>query len=150
MLVYRGNSSGSPGSERIPANPGFPKTDFIPIALLAFQAAAKVIASRVLDCGGLPCVVLTSLYADLVSDPSFFSAGLFGNAQRNRRLGGAVFYFFGAVLGGVAAATAIGFSGGLFVAAGLQIATAILFLLWRAEKSEVDEDEEDIAPGSFG
>ena len=135
----------------LPADPGFPWADLIPIALLAFQAAAKVIASRVLDCGGLPCIVLTTLYADLISDPSFFSAGLFGNSQRNRRLGSAMIYFVGATIGGVAASHPIGFSGGLYIAAGLQFAVAIAWLLWRVEqKAECDDEEDSIAPGMFG
>ena len=146
--MHRTHASGAPDSQS-EADPGFPWIDLVPIALLAFQAAAKVIASRVLEYGGLPCVVLTSLYADLVSDPSFFSAGLFGNAPRNRKISGALVYFVGAVLGGVAAATAIGFLGGLYIAAGLQLATAIAWLFWRADEPE-DEDEEGVAPGSFG
>jgi uncharacterized membrane protein YoaK (UPF0700 family) len=163
VLVYRGHSSGAPGSNAmvspngkdwfatLPADPGFPWTDLIPIALLAFQASAKVIASRVLECGGLPCIVLTTLYADLVSDPSFFSAGLFGNSQRNRRLSSAMIYFVGATIGGVAASHSIGFSGGLYIAAGLQFATAIAWLFWRVEQKSAGDDEEDsIAPGIFG
>ena len=150
VLVYRGNSSGSPGSEltlfrttRLPADPGFPWTDLIPIALLAFQAAGKIIASRVLEFGGLPSIVLTALFADLVSDPSFFNAGLLGNAQRNRRLGGAAFYFMGAVVGGVAAkySEKVGFSGGLFIAAALQMATVAAWLMWRREKQEDGEGD---------
>lgn len=148
--MERSHASGAPGPEFIPEAPGFPWVDLVPIALLAFQAAAKVIASRVLECGGLPCIVLTTLYADLVSDPGFFSAGLFGNAQRNRRISAALIYFVGAVLGGVAAATSIGFVGGLYIAAGLQTATAISWLFWRADKHDEDEDEEGVAPGSFG
>lgn len=159
VLVYGGASSGAPGHGRddaatLPADPGFLWMDLFPIALLAFQASAKVIASRVLEFNDLPCVIITTLYADLVSDPSFFSAGLFGNGQRNRRLGGAVFYFFGAVMGGVAAGHSLGFSGGLYIAAGLQLAIAIAWLLWRDEtEEEVEEErgeEESIAPGVFG
>jgi hypothetical protein len=150
VLVYRGNSSGFPGSELTPsrtttlsADPGFPWTDLIPISLLAFQAAGKIIASRVLGLGGLPSIVLTALFADLVSDPSFFSAGLLGNAQRNRRLGGATFYFVGAVVGGVAAkySEKVGFSGGLFIAAGFQMATVAAWLMWRREKREDGEGD---------
>ena len=87
--------------------------------------------------------MLTSLFADLVSDPSFFTAGLMGNAQRNRRLGGGSFYFVGAVVGGVAAKYTenIGFSGGLFIAAGLQMMTVVAWLLWRREKQEDGEGD---------
>lgn len=95
-----------------------------------------------LEYNALPVVVLTTLYSDLISDPSLFSAGLFSNVQRNRRVGGVAFYFAGAVLGGVAASKAIGFSGGLIIAAVLQIAMAGAWLLWR-EDPEKDDDEED-------
>ena len=93
-----------------------------------------------LSLGALPCVVLTTLYADLVSDPGLFSAGLFGNVQRNRRLGGAISYFIGAVLGGVAASHSVGFSGALFIAAGLQLLTVIAWLIWRVDE---DQDQDD-------
>ena len=149
VLVHRTHASGAPDPQS-ETDPGFPWLDLLPISVLAFQAAAKVIASRALEYGALPCIVLTTLYADLVSDPSFFSAGLFGNAQRNRRVSGAAFYFVGAVLGGAAAATTVGFLGGLYIAAGLQAGTAIAWLLWRVDETEVDEDEEGVAPGSFG
>lgn len=162
VLVQRGKSSGAPGlrvatvlSDRginsvLPANPGFPWTDLIPIALLASQAAAKVIASRALQCRGMPCIALTNLYVDLVSDPGFFSAGLFSNAKRNRQGGGVVFYFIGAVVGGVCASHPIGFSGDLFIAAALQLGTAITWLMWKPDEDENEADEEGIAPRSSG
>ena len=146
-MVRLGKSSGSPvGGGRlltidgIPADPGFPWTDLIPIGLLSFQAAGKVVESRMVQQNALPVVVLTTLYSDLVSDPALFTAGLMGNVQRNRRLGGAVFYFVGAVCGGVAAAHSIGFSGGLAIAGAVQFCVAVSWLAWPAEKS--DEDEE--------
>ena len=149
ILVKQRFSSGSPSSgERflfmLPADPGFPLADLIPIGLLSFQAAAKVIASRMLECNSLPVVVLTTLYADLVSDPSLFSGGLFNHSQRNRRAGGVVFYFTGAVVGGVAASHAIGFGGGLLIAAAIQLATAVVWLLWRHESEGNSNEEEQI------
>ena len=148
VLVQRGQSSGSPVAQSepslltIPADPSFPWADLVPIGLLSFQSAMKVISSRVLEYTALPVVVLTTLYSDLISDPSLFSAGLISNVQRNRRAGGVVFYFAGAMIGGVASSRAIGFSGGLFIAALIQIATAAAWLLWRGE-SEKKDDEED-------
>ena len=144
-LVQTGRSSDSPHSKGeelipIPAHPGFPWTDLIPIGLLSFQAAGKVVASRVLEYNGLPCVVLTSLYTDLMSDPGLFTAGLTSNVQRNRRVGGAVFYFIGAVLGGFAAGSDIGFSGALWIAAILQFIVAAAWMLWPVAEDE-DEDE---------
>ena len=150
VLVKRGHSSGSPagggkvvyvvngdlnvGVSAVPEDPGFPWTDLIPIALLSFQASGKVVASRVTSQTGLPVVVLTTLYNDLISDPALFSAGLMGNVQRNRRAGGLVFYFCGAVVGGVTASRSLGFSGGLAVAFVIQFCVAIAWAVWFEEK----------------
>lgn len=115
--------------------------DLVPIGLLSFQAAGKVIASRMLQFNGMPCVVLTTLYSDLISDPGLFTAGLFSNVQRNRRAGGAISYFVGAVIGGVAAGHAIGFSGGLWVAAIIHIIISIVWMLWWSEADEEGDEE---------
>ena len=146
VLVRRGTSSGSPTVDQrsftLPADLGFPWTDFIPIGLLSSQAAAKVITSRAVECSALPCVVLTTLYGDLISDPSLLSAGLFANTQRNRRASGAASYFLGAVAGGATARTStLGFSGGLGVAALVQVLMAGAWMLWRADDGEEDDDE---------
>ncbi len=141
-LVSGGHSSGSPGSGGrllllgLPADPGFPWADLLPIGLLSFQSAGKVITSRMLEYNGMPCVVLTTLFSDLISDPGLFTAGLTSNAPRNRRAGGAIFYFGGAVVGGACASHPFGFSGGLYVAGGIHILLAVTWLLWRAEPED--------------
>lgn len=112
--------------------------DLLPIALLSFQAAGKVVASRVLEHTQLPTIVISVLYTDLVSDPSFFSGGLFGNGPRNRRLGGVLFYFAGAVLGGVFASSRFGFAGALWVAAVVKGGIVLGWFGWR-EREEVEE-----------
>ncbi|RDI81818.1 hypothetical protein Vi05172_g8188 [Venturia inaequalis] len=109
--------------------------DLLPIGLLSFQAAGQVVASRALECAQLPTIVISTLYADLVSDPSFFSGGLCGNAPRNRRVGGVVFYIMGAVLGGVFAASRYGSAGSLWVVALVKGAIVFGWIGWR-EKSE--------------
>jgi len=148
FMVQRGSSSESPPGDRhpslstsiIPSDPGFPWADLIPIGLLSFQAAGKVVASRMLEYNALPCVVLTTLYTDLVSDPGFFSAGLWGNVQRNRRAGGAVAYFVGAVVGGAAAAHEIGFSGALWLAAGVHLGIVGAWMGWTGDEGEGEGD----------
>lgn len=152
VMVKRGHSSGSPagggkvvsnvngeldlGVNAVPEDPGFPWTDLIPIALLSFQASGKVVASRVTSQTGLPVVVLTTLYNDLISDPALFTAGLMGNIQRNRKVGGLVLYFCGAVVGGVTASRSLGFSGGLAVACAIQLGVAIAWAVWFEEKAD--------------
>ena len=148
-LVHIGRSSDSPPTERkphflrLPEDPGFPWFDLIPIGLLSFQAAGKVVASRALQYDDLPCVVLTTLYTDLISDPGLLSAGLFSNVQRNRKAGGVAFYFAGAVVGGIAARNSIRFSGALWIAAGIQLSMAALWMIWRAEGEDFDEERVD-------
>lgn len=146
-MVQLGHSSGSPVKKPsitggFPADPGFPWLDLIPISLLSFQAAGKVVASRMLQYNALPTVVLTTLYNDLASDPGFFTGGLMGNVGRNRRIGGLFFYFGGAVAGGAFARGSPGFSGLLWTAAAIKTAIVFAWLLWR-EEAEQKEGEED-------
>lgn len=156
VLVKLGHSSGSPvggggsmiiisdtvssGGIAIPRDPGFPWTDLLPIAFLSFQAAGKVVASRMTSQTGLPVVVLTTLYNDLISDPALFTAGLSGNIPRNRKVGGLIMYFGGATVGGVAASSQLGFSGGLGIGCAIQVGIAIAWSVWFEEiKSDSDE-----------
>jgi hypothetical protein len=123
----------------LPADPGFPWIDLVPIGLLAFQASGKVTASRVLQLNALPTVVLTTLYNDLMGDPGLFTGGLLANVQRNRRLGGVVFYFGGAVAAGPLVKSTLGYGGLLWIAAGVKMLIAGAWLIWREEvESERD------------
>jgi hypothetical protein len=114
--------------------------DLVSIGLLSFQAAGKVVASRVLGFNALPSVVLTTLYNDLASDPALFTAGLMGNVQRNRRFGGLVFYVSGALIGGVFARSSLGFAGALWFTAGIKVMIVIGWLSWREEGKGNDEE----------
>ncbi|KAK5119687.1 hypothetical protein LTR85_007263 [Meristemomyces frigidus] len=144
-LVQLGRSSGSPVKDPsltgFPADPGFPWLDLVPISMLSFQAAGKVVASRVLQYNALPSVVLTTLYNDLMSDPGLLTGGLTGNVGRNRRLGGLLFYVGGAVAGGAFVRSSAGFSGLLWTAAALKLVVILAWLLWREEAEQ--EDGED-------
>lgn len=115
--------------------------DLVPIGLLSFQSAGKVIASRIFKRNGLPTTVLTTLYSDLMSDPKTFTAGLFDNQQRNGRLAGLAFYFGGAVAGGAFAKSVWGFSGLLWTVAGVKTIIVIAWLLWRAEEPEGNDGD---------
>ncbi|KAI7161049.1 hypothetical protein KC349_g3051 [Hortaea werneckii] len=143
-LVDSNQSSGSPvkrpSSAELPENPGFPWMDLVPIGLLSFQSAGKVIASRIFKHNGLPTTVLTTLYSDLMSDPKTFTAGLFDNQKRNGRVAGLAFYFGGAVAGGAFAKSVFGFSGLLWTVAGVKTIIVIAWLLWRAEEPEEGND----------
>jgi hypothetical protein len=147
VLVHSGSSSESPArpgelfaQSGIPRDLGFPSMDLVSIGLLSFQAAGKVVASRVLGFNALPSVVLTTLYNDLASDPALFTAGLMGNVQRNRRFGGLVFYVSGALIGGVFARSSLGFAGALWFTAGIKVMIVIGWLSWREEGKGNDEE----------
>lgn len=131
----------SPSAAGLPKDPGFPWLDLVPIAFLSFQGAGKLLSSRQLEQNFLPTVVLSTLYCDLLSDPALFTAGLLQNGKRNRRAGGAIFYFVGAVSGGAMAKGKAGFTGGLWLAAGINFAISFAWLLWKSEKAE--EESED-------
>lgn len=148
ILVHSGSSSESPArpgepsaQSGIPRDLGFPTMDLVSIGMLSFQAAGKVVASRVLGFNALPTVVLTTLYNDLASDPTLFTAGLMGNVQRNRRFGGLLFYIFGALAGGAFARSSVGFTGALWFTAGLKVLIVIAWLMWREEGKEIDGEQ---------
>lgn len=122
----------------VPEDIGFPTMDLVAIGLLSFQAAGKVVASRVLGLNSLPTVVLTTLYNDLASDPALFTAGLAGNVQRNRRVGGLVSYVVGSLIGGAFARSSAGFAGALWFTAGLKVLIVGAWLLWREEGKEME------------
>ncbi|KAM0716556.1 hypothetical protein Q7P37_008001 [Cladosporium fusiforme] len=142
-LVTHGRTSESPAKPGepstlglgggVPEYIGFPTMDLVAIGLLSFQAAGKVVASRVLGLNPLPTVVLTTLYNDLASDPALFTAGLAGNVQRNRRFGGLVLYILGSLVGGAFARSSVGFAGALWFTVGLKILIVGAWLSWREE-----------------
>lgn len=144
MLVHFGKSSDSPAKKpsstaTLPDDPGFPWMDLLPIALLSFQAPGKVVASRALQYNAMPAVVLTTLYNDLMADPSLLTAGLFENVQRNRRVAGIFLYFGGAVIGGVLATSSFGFAGALWLAAAVKVLIVVAWVFWK-EKADDEED----------
>ncbi|KAK7699043.1 hypothetical protein SLS64_011956 [Diaporthe eres] len=75
--------------------------EMAPIALLSFQAAGQIVASRVLGVNEIPTVVITSLMCDLMSDPRLLARPVFtGNRKRNNRVGGFVLTLVGSIIGG--------------------------------------------------
>lgn len=142
-VITHGGASESPAKPGepsdlagVPRDIGFPTIDLVPIGLLSFQAAGKVVASRVLGMNALPAVVLTTLYNDLAADPALLTAGLAGNVQRNRRAGGLVAYVFGALVGGAFAKSAVGLAGALWFTAGIKFLLVVAWLFWREEGKE--------------
>ncbi|KAK6429749.1 hypothetical protein LTR95_014102 [Oleoguttula sp. CCFEE 5521] len=147
-MVEKRFTSGSPASPKEGASLGllaknggwgFPRLDLVPIALLSFQASGMIVASRMLRHHGMPTIVLTSAYNDIMSDPGLFSGGLTGNVSRNRKLGGVVLYFLGAVCGGALARSQFGFAGTLWTSIIIKLVIAGGWLAWREETKEERE-----------
>lgn len=122
---------------RLPSE--FPASDFGPIALLAFQSAGQIVASRVLKYNAMPTVVLTSLYCDLMSDAQLFTAPLPQNADRNRRFLSAVILLVGAISGSYLTRSDAGFMGGLWIGCFLKVCMASAWLFWKEKEPTTKE-----------
>ncbi|KAJ4003590.1 hypothetical protein NW752_011014 [Fusarium irregulare] len=109
----------------------FPASDYAAIAILAFQSAGQIVASRALKFNSIPTVVLTSLYCDMMSDAKLFTAPITDNADRNRRATGALLLFVGAVCGGFLSKSWVGFAGALWIAAFLKLCVTFAWMLWK-------------------
>jgi hypothetical protein len=121
-----------PSSPRIPGDRAqFEWVELCPIALLAFQSAGQIVASRVLKYNSMPTLVLTSLYCDFMSDPNLLTAGLFEDPDRIRRAASAITLFVGALVGGALSKASGGYPTALWIATGLKGAMVIAWLLWK-------------------
>ncbi|KAL2794311.1 hypothetical protein BJX66DRAFT_201013 [Aspergillus keveii] len=105
----------------------------LPISLLAFQAAGQIVASRVLEYDELPTVVLTTLLCDLLVDPNL-GATIKANPKRNRRIGGFLALFLGAMTaGGLSKVTEMAAS--LWFAMGIKLVITVSWFVWKGERS---------------
>ncbi|KAF1345578.1 hypothetical protein BDV97DRAFT_338631 [Delphinella strobiligena] len=108
----------------------------LPLSLLAFQSAGQIILSRILGFGEVTTVVLTTAYCDMFFDPRLVSAGLKENETRNRRAASVVVLAAGAVAGGfLTRGGDIGVA--LWVAGGIKVAVAGVWMAWRGKEGEV-------------
>lgn len=106
----------------------------LPISLLAFQAGGQIVASRVLEFDELPTVVLTTLLCDLLVDPNL-GAALKANPKRNRRVGGFLALFLGAMTaGGLSKVTKMAAS--LWFAMGVKLIITVSFFMWKGERTK--------------
>ncbi|KAL4778318.1 hypothetical protein BJX76DRAFT_148564 [Aspergillus varians] len=109
----------------------------IPISLLAFQAGGQIVASRILEFDELPTVVLTTLLCDLLVDPNL-GAGLKANPKRNRRIGGFLALFLGAMTaGGLSKITEMAAS--LWFAMGIKLVITVSWFVWKGERRRKGE-----------
>lgn len=108
----------------------------LPLAMMSFQSAGQIVASRMLDYTELPTVVLTSTYCDLMVDPALFTAPLLENPKRNRRFVSAVVLMLGAALGGYLT-RGQSIAGALWIAASIKVAIGAAWLFWRADEGSI-------------
>ena len=122
----------------IPSNAGtqLPRNCIVllPLAMLSFQSAGQIVASRMLAFNELPTVVLTSTYCDLIFDPLLFTAPLRENPKRNRRVVSIIALIIGAGLGGFLTRGG-DISDALWIAASTKVVIAMIWIFWKAEGS---------------
>lgn len=107
----------------------------VAIALMSFQGAGQLVASRFLTVPEIPTVVLTALVADLLMDPLLYQRSWGSNIRRNRRVGAILTHFAGATAaGGMIKHT--GLTGGLWLSVALKATITLTFVGW-SEKPPV-------------
>ncbi|KAL8821119.1 MAG: hypothetical protein Q9191_007375, partial [Dirinaria sp. TL-2023a] len=101
----------------------------IPIALLSFQSAGQIVASRALSLSEIPSVVITSVLCDLASDPQLF-VGIPRNAKRNRRILAFFSILVGAVAGGWLTTETGSIQWSLWLSGGLKFMITAAWSMW--------------------
>ncbi|EYE98452.1 YoaK family protein [Aspergillus ruber CBS 135680] len=109
----------------------------LPIALLAFQAAGQIVASRVLSYDEIPTIVLTTLLCDLLVDKNLCQRPWKANQKRNRRLAAFLSLFLGATTaGGLCKVDHM--PAGLWLAMGLKLMITASFMVWKDHRKRAD------------
>jgi hypothetical protein len=106
----------------------------VPLAMLAFQFGGQIVISRILGVNEVPTNVLTSLYCDLLSDP-LLMAPVGKNPKRNRRVASIFLLVGGGVAGGWLQRSRGGMSAVLWIAGGIKVVIALVWLAWRSNPS---------------
>ena len=101
----------------------------LPIALLSFQSAGQIVASRALGHDTIPTVVLTSMLHDIATDPRLLT-NWYGNEKRNRMIGAFVAVVLGAVGGGFLSVSTGRMQTTLWVVGGLKMGIAMAWGFW--------------------
>ena len=109
----------------------------LPIALLSFQSAGQIVASRALGHDTIPTVVLTSLIHDIATDPRLLVKWP-ENPKRFQRLGAFSAVLIGAVAGGFLSVTTGKMQSTLWLVGGLKMFIAGMCWFWPSPR---DEDE---------
>lgn len=101
----------------------------VAIALVAFQSAGQILASKFLGFPEIPTVALTALMCDLFLDKQLFQRPWSSNPRRNRKLGFIVALLFGAMTAG-GMAKDYGLASGLWLAMAMKGAITLSWFVW--------------------
>lgn len=124
--------------------------DFLPIIILAFEAAGQVCLSRVLSLVELPTIVLSTLFhdwtGDLLGTKQLWrqSSGIqdfimIQGRRQNKRLLAIIALFVGALSGGELYKSKVGMAGALWLASFLKGSIFVAFVFWKKEKAGDEE-----------
>ena len=108
----------------------------LPIALLSFQSAGQIVASRSLGLAEIPTVVVTSMMHDIASDRAVLSP-VRKNVKRNRRTLAFFGILVGAVAGGFIAEKTGRMQVPLWIAGGIKLCISGAWVVWPAKKHDV-------------
>ncbi|CAN8102914.1 unnamed protein product [Discula destructiva] len=115
--------------------------EIAPIALLSFQAAGQIVASRILGVNEIPTVVITSLLADLFSDPNLAARPIItGNRKRNNRVAGFVLTLVASIVGGWMLKGTGQVQPVLWLVFGIKFVICISWLVWKGQETGQDSD----------
>lgn len=104
-------------------------TQELAIALLSFQSAGQIVASRALSISEIPTVVVTSVLCDFASDPDI-ARPLTRNVKRNRRVLAFLGILVGAVTGGWLTRVTGRMQVALWVAGGIKMSVVAAWVFW--------------------
>lgn len=110
-----------------------------PIGLLSFQAAGQIVASRVLGVNEVPTVVITSLLADLFSDPNLLARPIItGNRKRNNRVAGFVLTLVASIAGGWILKGTGQVQPVLWLVFGIKVTIGLAWIIWKEQGTKQD------------
>lgn len=113
--------------------------EIAPIALLSFQAAGQIVASRILGVNEVPTVVITSLLADLFSDPNLTARPIMkANPKRNNRIAGFVLTLIASIAGGWILKGTGQVQPVLWLVFGIKFIISLVWLIWKGSDATKD------------
>lgn len=111
--------------------------ELAPIALLSFQAAGQIVASRILGVNEVPTVVITSLLADLFSDPNLTARPVLkANPKRNNRIAGFILTLIASIAGGWILKGTGQVQPVLWLVFGIKFMISLVWLVWKENNAK--------------